>query len=99
MLLCEQLWLAMDAIIYQNPECGKSRNTLGLIRNAGIEPHVIEYLKTPPTRALLVKLIKRMGISVPALLRIKGTPYDDLGLDNPGPSHEQPSTRWRNTRF
>ena len=73
----------MDVIIYHNPDCGTSRNTLGLIHNAGIEPHVIEYLKTPPTRALLVQLIKRMGISVRALLRKKGTPYDDLGLDDP----------------
>jgi arsenate reductase len=73
----------MDVIIYHNPDCGTSRNTLGLIRNAGIEPHVIEYLKTPPTRALLVQLIKRMGISVRGLLRKKGTPYDDLGLDDP----------------
>jgi arsenate reductase (glutaredoxin) len=73
----------MDVIIYHNPECGTSRNALGLIRNAGVEPHVIEYLKTPPTRALLCQLIKRMGISVRALLRKKGTPYDELGLDNP----------------
>jgi arsenate reductase len=73
----------MDVVIYHNPECGTSRNTLGLIRNAGVEPHVIEYLKTPPTRALLNQLIKRMGISVRSLLRKKGTPYDQLGLDNP----------------
>ncbi len=73
----------MDVIIYHNPQCGTSRNTLGLIRNAGIEPHIIEYLKTPPTRPLLKQLIQRMGISVRALLRRKGTPYDQLGLDNP----------------
>ena len=78
----------MDVIIYHNPDCGTSRNTLGLIHNAGIGPHVIEYLKTPPTRALLVQLIKRMGISVRALLRKKGTPYDDLGLDDPKLSDE-----------
>jgi arsenate reductase len=78
----------MDVIIYHNPDCGTSRNTLGLIHNAGIEPHVIEYLKTPPTRALLVQLIKRMGISVRALLRKKGTPYDDLGLHDPKLSDE-----------
>ena len=78
----------MDVIIYHNPDCGTSRNTLGLIHNAGIDPHVIEYLKTPPTRALLVQLIKRMGISVRALLRKKGTPYDDLGLDDPKLSDE-----------
>jgi arsenate reductase (glutaredoxin) len=72
----------MDVIIYHNPDCGTSRNTLGLIRNAGVEPHIIEYLKTPPTRTLLEQLIQRMGISVRALLRKKGTPYDQLGLDN-----------------
>ncbi len=72
----------MDVIIYHTPQCGTSRNTLGLIRNAGIEPHIIEYLKTPPTRPLLKQLIQRMGISARALLRRKGTPYDQLGLDN-----------------
>jgi arsenate reductase (glutaredoxin) len=72
----------MDVIIYHNPVCGTSRNTLGLIRNAGIEPQVIEYLKTPPTREQLVQLIKRMGITVRELLRKKGTPNDDLGLDD-----------------
>src|SRR6476620_4360575 len=70
----------MDVIIYHNPDCGTSRSTLGMIRNAGIEPHVIEYLKTPPSRALLKQLIARMGISVRALLREKGTPYSELGL-------------------
>src|SRR5262245_3276378 len=73
----------MDVIIYHNPDCGTSRNTLGMIRNAGIEPHVIEYLKTPPSRALLQQLIVRMGISVRALLREKGTPYQELRLENP----------------
>ena len=73
----------MDVIIYHNPQCGTSRNTLGLIRNAGIEPHIIEYLKTPPTRLLLRQLIDRMGISVRDLLREKGTPYAELGLDDP----------------
>ena len=72
-----------DVIIYHNPECGTSRNTLGLIRNAGIEPHVIEYLKCPPSRMLLQLLIGRMGISVRDLVRVKGTPYHDLGLDDP----------------
>lgn len=71
---------AMDVIIYHNPDCGTSRNTLALIRHAGIEPHVIEYLKTPPSRALLQQLIARMGIPVRALLREKGTPYAELGL-------------------
>ena len=70
----------MDVIIYHNPACGTSRNTLALIRNAGIEPHVVEYLKTPPSRAKLVELIERMGIAPRALLRQKGTPFDELGL-------------------
>ena len=70
----------VDIIVYHNPACGTSRNTLGLIRNAGIEPHVVEYLKTPPTRELLVQLIARAGISPRELLREKGTPYAELGL-------------------
>ena len=70
----------MDVIIYHNPDCGTSRNTLAMIRNAGVEPHVIEYLKTPPSRELLTRLIARMGISVRELLREKGTPAADLGL-------------------
>jgi arsenate reductase len=78
----------MDVIIYHNPDCGTSRNTLALIRNAGIEPHVVEYQKTPPSRALLEQLIARMGISVRALLREKGTPCRDLGLDDPGLSDD-----------
>lgn len=69
-----------DIIIYHNPECGTSRNALALIRNAGIEPHVIEYLKTPPSRALLVQLTERAGITPRDLLREKGTPYAELGL-------------------
>jgi arsenate reductase len=70
----------MDIIIYHNPDCGTSRNTLAMIRNVGIEPHVIEYLKTPPSRELLKQLISRMAISVRALLREKGTPFHELGL-------------------
>jgi arsenate reductase (glutaredoxin) len=70
----------MDVVIYHNVDCGTSRNTLGLIRNAGVEPHVIEYLKTPPTRAMLKQLVARMNISVRDLLREKGTPYRELGL-------------------
>lgn len=66
--------------IYHNPSCATSRNTLALIRNAGIEPTVIEYLKTPPDRSTLESLIERMGIRPRALLRQKGTPYDDLEL-------------------
>ncbi|QPF93638.1 arsenate reductase (glutaredoxin) [Bradyrhizobium commune] len=79
----------MDAIIYHNPACGTSRNTLAMIRNAGIEPHVIEYLKAPPSRALLQELIARMGLSVRQLLREKGTPYAELGLDNAGLTDDQ----------
>lgn len=75
--------MSTDIIIYHNPDCGTSRNALAMIRNAGIEPHVIEYLKTPPSRALLESLIERAGISPRALLREKGTPYAQLGLDNP----------------
>jgi arsenate reductase len=70
----------MDVIIYHNPDCGTSRNALGMIRNAGVEPHVIEYLKTPPTRALLKQLIERMGVTVRSVLREKGAPFNDLGL-------------------
>lgn len=73
----------MDVIVYHNPECGTSRNTLALIRHAGIEPHVIEYLKSPPASALLVQLAKRMGRKLQALLRERGTPFRDLGLDAP----------------
>jgi arsenate reductase len=73
----------MDVIIYHNPDCGTSRNTLGLIRNAGVEPHIIEYLKTPPTRTLLLQLLDRAGLSVRQILREKGTPFADLGLADP----------------
>ena len=79
----------MDVIIYHNPDCGTSRNTLAMIRNAGIEPHVIEYLKTPPSWTMLKQLIARMGISVRALLREKGTPYAELGLSDPNLTDEQ----------
>ena len=72
--------MAVDVVIYHNPACGTSRNTLAMIRNAGIEPHVVEYLKTPPSRALLVDLIDRAGITPRDLLREKGTPYAELGL-------------------
>ncbi len=72
--------MAVDIVIYHNPACGTSRNTLAMIRNAGIEPHVVEYLKTPPARALLVALIGRAGMTPRELLREKGTPYAKLGL-------------------
>jgi arsenate reductase (glutaredoxin) len=78
-----------DVIIYHNPDCGTSRNTLGLIRNAGIEPHVVEYLKSPPSRPMLESLIARMGIAPRELLREKGTPYQDLGLDDPALTNAQ----------
>jgi arsenate reductase len=78
----------MDIVIYHNPDCGTSRNTLAMIRNAGIEPHVIEYLKTPPSRALLQQLIERMGISVRDVLREKGAPYAELGLGDTSLSDE-----------
>ena len=79
----------MDVVIYHNPECGTSRNTLGIIRNAGIEPHVIEYLKTPPARALLKQLIERMDVTVRSLLREKGTPFSELGLGDPSLTDDQ----------
>jgi arsenate reductase len=78
-----------DVIIYHNPDCGTSRNTLGLIRNAGIEPHVIEYLKTPPSRRLLKSLTERMGVSIHEVVRVKGTPYHELGLDDPKLTDDQ----------
>lgn len=79
----------MSITIYHNPACGTSRNTLALIRNTGDEPTVIEYLKTPPDRATLKGLIAAMGIGTRALLRRKGTPYDELGLDDPKWTDEQ----------
>ncbi len=75
--------MPVDIVIYHNPECGTSRNALAMIRNAGIEPHVVEYLKTPPSRALLESLMARAGLAPRDLLRQKGTPFDALGLDNP----------------
>ena len=69
-----------EVIIYHNPACGTSRNTLAIIRNAGIEPQIIEYLKTPPPRELLAELLARAGLSARELLREKGTPYAELGL-------------------
>ena len=69
--------------IFHNPACGTSRNTLALIREHGIEPEVVEYLKTPPTQAKLRSLVKAMGVSVRDILRQRGTPYDELGLGDP----------------
>jgi len=79
----------MDVIIYHNPQCGTSRNALGLIRNAGIEPHVVEYLKTPPTRLLLRRMIERMGAGVRHVIREKGTPFEELGLGDLSLSDDQ----------
>jgi arsenate reductase len=78
-----------DVVIYHNPECGTSRNTLAMIRNSGIEPHVILYAKTPPTRTLLRQLIARMGVSVRDILREKDTPFAELGLGDPKLTDEQ----------
>lgn len=78
-----------DHTIFHNPACGTSRNVLAMIRHAGIEPTVVEYLKTPPSREKLTELIAAMGIPVRALLRQKGTPYDELGLQDPALSDEQ----------
>ncbi|EHJ95457.1 arsenate reductase (glutaredoxin) [Agrobacterium tumefaciens] len=79
----------MDVTIYHNPACGTSRNTLELIQHAGIEPIVIEYLKTPPSREELAKMISDAGLTVRAAIREKGTPYAELGLDNPELSDDQ----------
>jgi arsenate reductase len=75
--------------IYHNPACGTSRNTLALIRNSGAEPVVIEYLKNPPRRATLMALIAAMGVPMRSVLRQKGTPYDELRLDDPKWTDEQ----------
>lgn len=75
--------------IYHNPACGTSRNVLGLIRNSGEEPTIIEYLKTPPNAETLKKLIAAMGIPTRDVLRQKGTPYDELGLSDPKCTEEQ----------
>jgi arsenate reductase (glutaredoxin) len=79
----------MDVVIYHNPGCGTSRNTLALIRHIGIEPHVIEYLKTPPSRALVARMAARTGEPLRALLREKGTPFAELGLDDPTLTDDQ----------
>ncbi len=74
--------------IYHNPACGTSRNTLALIRNSGVEPVIVDYLVTPPGRAKLVELIAALGVPVRAVLRTKGTPYDELELGDPGLSDD-----------
>lgn len=78
-----------EVVIYHNPECGTSRNTLAMIRNAGIEPTVIEYLRHPPSRAELASMIAVAGLTVRQALREKGTPFQELGLGDPGLSDEQ----------
>lgn len=79
----------MSVTIYHNPECGTSRNTLAMIRNAGIEPIVIEYLSTPPSRTELRDMIRSAGLTVRQALREKGTPYAELGLANPALTEDQ----------
>lgn len=79
----------MSVTIYHNPDCGTSRNALALIRNAGIEPTVVEYLKTPPARDELAELIRQAGLTVRQALREKGTPYHELGLDDPSLSDDR----------
>jgi len=78
----------MTVTIYHNPACGTSRNTLAMIRASGVEPNVIEYLKTPPTREKLLDIIEKTGGDIRALIREKSTPYAELGLDNPDLSDE-----------
>jgi arsenate reductase len=79
----------MNVTIYHNPACGTSRNALAMIRNAGIEPEVVEYLQNPPSREQLVKMIADAGLTVRGAIREKGTPYAELGLDNPDLSDEE----------
>ncbi|MBB3590832.1 arsenate reductase [Rhizobium sp. BK529] len=81
--------MSMNVTIYHNPDCGTSRNTLAMIRNAGIEPEIIEYLKNPPSRDELMKMIADAGLSVREAIREKGTPYAERGLDNPDLSDDQ----------
>jgi arsenate reductase (glutaredoxin) len=81
--------MTMDVTIYHNPQCGTSRNTLAMIRNAGIEPTVVEYLKEPPSRAQLIAMIADAGLTVRQAVREKGTPYAELGLENPALTDDQ----------
>jgi arsenate reductase len=81
--------MTMDVTIYHNPNCGTSRNTLEMIRNSGIDPTVVEYLKTPPSRAELTKMIADAGLTVRHAIREKGTPYAELGLDDPSLTDDQ----------
>ena len=79
----------MDVTIYHNPECGTSRNTLALIRHGGIEPRIVEYLETPPSRAELRTMIAEAGLTVREAIREKGTPFAELGLDDPSLTEDQ----------
>lgn len=79
----------MAVTIYHNPACGTSRTTLAMIREAGKEPHIVEYLQTPPSRETLVALLRDMEMTPRALLRRKGTPFDDLGLDDPSRTDDE----------
>jgi len=81
--------MTFSVTIYHNPACGTSRNTLALIRHAGLEPNVIEYLETPPARAELVRMIADAGMTVREAIREKGTPFAELGLDNPDLTDDQ----------
>jgi arsenate reductase len=78
----------MDVIIYHNPACGTTRNVLALIRNSGVEPHIIDYQKCPPTRLLLAQLIRRAGLTTREMLREKGTPFEEMGLADPALSED-----------
>jgi arsenate reductase len=80
---------AIDVVIYHNRDCGTSRNVLALIRNAGIEPHLVDYLTSPPTRLMVRRLAERAGVTIRDLVRQKGTPYAELGLADPGVTDEQ----------
>ena len=77
-----------EVVIYHNPACSTSRKVLGMIREAGVEPRVVEYLKTPPSRAELVDLLHLMGLTPRQLLRRRGTPFEDLGLGDPAKSDD-----------
>jgi arsenate reductase (glutaredoxin) len=80
--------MSAETIIYHNPNCGTSRKVLGMLRDAGLEPKVIEYLKSPPSRAELLSLLERMGKTPRQILRRKGTPYEELGLGDPAKSDD-----------
>jgi arsenate reductase (glutaredoxin) len=86
--MAERSFNVLDVVIYHNPACETSRNVLAMIRNSGVEPHIVEYLKCPPTRLLLTRLLARAGIAVREILRVKAAPFDDLGLGDPSLSDD-----------